>query len=281
MQNNLSETYSLLHYLMPRIFDNPDAFKNSFGFQGSDIVIDRQMLDKAHYMLRPFVLRRIKTEVEEKLPPKLETLIKCPLSEMQKFWIKRLLLKDANLLESIENNDDSTPGASDRWKKLQSLLTQLRKAANHPFLFPNSESLVDGELITTEEIVSASGKMMLLDRLLNKLLAKGHRIVIFSQYTRTLDILSDYFEFRRLKHYRLDGSTNRVMRELLINHFNQHTTKNDTSIFCLSTRAGGEGVNLFTADTVILFDSDWNPQVDIQAMSRGMLHSYHFVLQIF
>jgi SNF2 family DNA or RNA helicase len=107
--------------------------------------------------------------------------------------------------------------------------------------------------------VSASGKMKVLDLLLPMLQQKGHRVVLFSQFTRTLDIISDYLEWRGYKTSRLDGSTNRVMRAVLINNFNR--PQSDVFIFCLSTRAGGEGVNLFTADTVILFDSDWNPQV--------------------
>jgi hypothetical protein len=109
--------------------------------------------------------------------------------------------------------------------------------------------------------------MMVLDRLLTKLKERGHRVVLFSQYTRTLDIISDYLVYRGFDPTcRLDGQTNRVMREVYINMFNKKDSKK--FIFLLSTRAGGEGVNLFTADTVILFDSDWNPQVDIQAMAR-------------
>jgi len=113
--------------------------------------------------------------------------------------------------------------------------------------------------LPTEEIVTASGKMMLLDRLLPKLMDAGHRVVIFSQFTRTLDIIGDFLSWRNYLYKRLDGSTNRVMREVLIKQFNRENS--DCHIFILSTRAGGEGVNLFTADTVILFDSDWNPQV--------------------
>jgi SWI/SNF-related matrix-associated actin-dependent regulator of chromatin subfamily A member 5 len=146
-----------------------------------------------------------------------------------------------------------------------SLLAQLRKAANHPFLFPGIEKVsVDG--LPSEDIVSVSGKMQVLDLLLRSLYEKGHRVVLFSQYTRTLDIISDYLDMRGYRHSRLDGSTNRVMREVKINLFNK--PKSPIFIFCLSTRAGGEGLNLFTADTVILFDSDWNPQSDNQAMGR-------------
>jgi SWI/SNF-related matrix-associated actin-dependent regulator of chromatin subfamily A member 5 len=113
--------------------------------------------------------------------------------------------------------------------------------------------------IASEEIVTASGKMMMLDRLLPELQANNHRVVLFSQYTKTLDIIQDYLLMRGYEFARLDGSTHRVNREVRITQFNK--PKSNTFIFILSTRAGGEGVNLYTADTVILFDSDWNPQV--------------------
>ena len=283
VQNNLHESYCLLSFLHPNVFDDPTPFDDCFSFdKNGGISVDRGVLDKAHYLLRPFVLRRVKSEVEQMLPKKVETLIECPMSSMQKFWSKRLLLKNSELLfqfeksvkeadelddgnsketQSNQNTDDQeTSSSSNSWKKLQSLLVQLRKAANHPYLFPDAELANDVENgITDERIITSSGKMVILDQLLHKLKKKGHRVVLFSQYTKTLDIISDYLDYRGFSFSRLDGQTNRVYREVLINQFNR---KNSSKfVFCLSTRAGGEGVNLFTADTVILFDSDWNPQV--------------------
>ena len=270
VQNNLREIYSLLNFLHPNIFDNSEKFEKCFKLNPSDYKVDRTALNAAHHMLRPFVLRRIKAEVEVSLPPKTETLIRCPMSSMQKFWIKRLLLKDSNLIESIENqyqNSTNNRMNAQQYKQLQSLLAQLRKAANHPYLFPGAETPnPDDPESPTAEIIEASGKMKVLDKLLPMLQERGHRVVLFSQYTRTLDILSDYLNWKGYLFYRLDGRTNRVMRAVLIEKFNKPGC--DTFLFCLSTRAGGEGVNLYTADTAILFDSDWNPQVDIQAMAR-------------
>ena len=276
VQNNLHESWVLLTFLFPSIFTESSAFDDAFDLTGrerqtstgiiskNDMRVDRNVLSKAHYMMRPFILRRLKTEVEGKLPPKLETKISCPMSKMQRFWIQRLLYKERASLMKIDDGRKEGGGDGD-WRKLQSIMAQLRKAANHPYLFPGVETVSqDGQ--PTEEIITASGKMVVLDRLLKALYDKGHRVVLFSQYTKVLDILSDYLDWRGYKHNRLDGQTNRVMREVLINQFNKPGSP--YFIFCLSTRAGGEGVNLFTADTVILFDSDWNPQVDLQAMAR-------------
>jgi SWI/SNF-related matrix-associated actin-dependent regulator of chromatin subfamily A member 5 len=177
---------------------------------------------------------------------------------MQLFWIKILLFKERDLMSRMTSNDPNIRRHHGDGRKLTSLIAQLRKAANHPYLFPGAE-LPTMTGFPTEEIVSASGKMVVLDSLLKRLFAKGHRVVLFSQFTRTLDIISDYLDMREIRFCRLDGQTNRVMREVHINTFNKPNSP--INIFILSTRAGGEGVNLFTADTVILFDSDWNPQV--------------------
>eukprot|EP01034_Spumella_vulgaris_P021260 gene21260-27283_t len=242
VQNNLFESFCLLHYLCPRVFEeeSSEIFRTCFQLSSAAVNVDRGVLDAAHYLMRPFVLRRIKTEVEQKLPPKLETMIRCPLAEMQRFWIRRLLLKESGTIMQLVNGatDEAAKQQQDAWKKLQSLLSQLRKASNHPYLFPGAEDPDNQGGPCGEDIVTASGKMMVLDRLLAKLQAKGHRVVLFSQFTRTLDIIHDYLEMRGYNHCRLDGSTNRVLREVYINQFNHKDSK--MFIFCLSTRAGGE-----------------------------------------
>ena len=125
--------------------------------------------------------RRTKEEVEKGMPPKLETTISCPLSEMQLFWYKRLLLKESALLKELEKAHSGEAAASGAdWKKLSSLLMQLRKCCNHPFLFPGVEPAEGGEGYLTQ-LIDGSGKFQLLDRLLAKLKAGGHRVVLFSQ----------------------------------------------------------------------------------------------------
>ena len=145
VQNNLHETFSLLRFLHPSVFSTSETFDKAFHFEGDYLDVDQRLLDRAHYLLRPFVLRRVKSEVEQTLPPKLETIIMCPLSPMQLFWSKRILLKGSAVLEQLEAADakagpaggESAPKISGAaWKQLHSLLAQLRKASNHPFLFP-------------------------------------------------------------------------------------------------------------------------------------------------
>ena len=118
-----------------------------------------------------------------------------------------------------------------------------------------------------DHLVENSGKMVLLDKLLPKLKARESRVLIFSQMTRVLDILEDYMHYRMHQYCRIDGNTSGEDRENMIDMFNADGS--EKFCFLLSTRAGGLGINLATADIVILYDSDWNPQMDLQAMDRA------------
>ena len=133
---------------------------------------------------------------------------------------------------------------------------------NHPFLF---DGLEQAAAAMAEGLAEASGKLHVLDRLLLKLIPRDHRVVIFAQNTSTLDILERFCNERRYSHVRLDGATNRVQRNLNISSFN---ASDRTKIFLCSTRAGDHGVSLTSADNVVLYDSDFNPQVDRQAIDR-------------
>lgn len=162
------------------------------------------------------------------------------------------LLQNRNLVE-------------DEKKLYLNLIMQLRKVCNHPYLFPNVEE--EGSPALGEHLVRASGKMIVLDQLLRKLAGETHQILIFSQMTMVLDILEDYCNFRQFRYCRIDGSTDMDSRDRQINEFMAEGS--DRFIFLLSTRAGGLGINLTAADTVIIYDSDWNPQMDLQAMDRA------------
>ncbi|KAI2623059.1 SNF2 family N-terminal domain-containing protein [Hypomontagnella submonticulosa] len=150
-------------------------------------------------------------------------------------------------------------------KKLGNPIMQLRLACNSPHNFYNPWAYDDG-IPVDESIVTASGKMLLLDRLLPELFERGHKVLIFSQFKTQLDILHDYCAgLRKWNVCRIDGGVSQEERRQQIKEFNEDP---DFKIFLLSTRAGGQGINLASADTVILFDSDWNPQQDLQAQDR-------------
>jgi len=208
-----------------------------------------KMVQQLHKILKPFILRRTKLEVEKGIPPKREILVTIGMTAMQRDLYKKIL---TNELCKLDNKSHYL-----------NIVMQLRKVCNHPFLFP----AMDDENAAEENVILTSGKMKLLDKLLPKLKEGGSQVLIFSQMTTMMDILEDYCVFREFKFCRLDGTTDIYEREKMIAKFNKPNSK--YFIFLLSTRAGGLGINLACADTVIIYDSDWNPQMDLQAMDRA------------
>ncbi|XP_075395283.1 SWI/SNF-related matrix-associated actin-dependent regulator of chromatin subfamily A member 1 isoform X1 [Tenrec ecaudatus] len=254
LQNNLHELWALLNFLLPEVFHSADEFDS--WFDTKNCLGDQKLVERLHAVLKPFLLRRIKTDVEKSLPPKKEIKVYLGLSKMQREWYTKILMKDIDVLNSAGKMDKM---------RLLNILMQLRKCCNHPYLFDGAEP---GPPYTTDEhIVINSGKMVVLDKLLAKLKEQGSRVLIFSQMTRLLDILEDYCMWRGYAYCRLDGQTPHEEREDAIEAFN--APGSSKFIFMLSTRAGGLGINLASADVVILYDSDWNPQVDLQAMDRA------------
>ena len=139
---------------------------------------------------------------------------------------------------------------------LQNKIMQLRKVCSHPFLFHHPIDRKTGQPVVSKQLIEASGKMLLLNRLLVELFARGHKVLIFSQFTSMLDIIQDWAtEFKGWDCCRIDGSTSNDTRRDEMVRFTQGG--NDVPLFLLSTRAGGLGVNLVAADTVIFYDSDW------------------------
>lgn len=254
LQNNLHELWSLLNFLLPDVFDSSEDFDS--WFNTNNCLGDTSLVERLHAVLRPFLLRRLKSEVEKKLPPKKEVKIYVGLSKMQREWYTRILMKDIDVVNGA--------GKSDKMRLLN-ILMQLRKCCNHPYLFDGAEP--GPPYTTTDHIVYNCGKMVILDKLLQKLKEQGSRVLIFSQMTRLLDILEDYCMWRNFQYCRLDGSTPHEDRQVQILDYN--SPNSSKFIFMLSTRAGGLGINLATADVVILYDSDWNPQSDLQAMDRA------------
>ncbi|KAL1548504.1 ISWI chromatin-remodeling complex ATPase CHR11 isoform X2 [Salvia divinorum] len=252
LQNNLHELWALLNFLLPEIFSSAETFDKWFQISGEND--EHEVVQQLHKVLRPFLLRRLKSDVEKGLPPKKETILKVGMSQMQKQYYKALLQKDLEVVN-----------AGGERKRLLNIAMQLRKCCNHPYLFQGAEP--GPPYSTGEHLIENAGKMVLLDKLLPKLKERDSRVLIFSQMTRLLDILEDYLMFRGYLYCRIDGNTGGEDRDASIEGFNKPGS--EKFVFLLSTRAGGLGINLATADVVILYDSDWNPQVDLQAQDRA------------
>lgn len=261
LQNNIKELAALVDFLMPGRFtiDQEIDFEDA-GEEQEEYIRD------LHKRLQPFILRRLKKDVEKSLPSKSERILRVELSDVQTEYYKNILTKNYKAL---------TAGAKGGHFSLLNVMSELKKASNHPYLFDNAEERVlqkfgDGNA-SRENIlrglIMSSGKMVLLDQLLTRLKKDGHRVLIFSQMVRMLDILGDYLSIKGITFQRLDGTVPSAQRRISIDHFNAPDSNDD--VFLLSTRAGGLGINLMTADTVIIFDSDWNPQADLQAMARA------------
>ncbi|KIK93086.1 hypothetical protein PAXRUDRAFT_829348 [Paxillus rubicundulus Ve08.2h10] len=262
LQNNLKELFALLNFICPEIFTDYadlDSFlhKDDAGADGEEEK-SKKVVEALHKILRPFLLRRVKSDVEKNLLPKKEINIYVGLTEMQRKWYRSVLEKDVDAVNGLT-------GKKEGKTRLMNMVMQLRKVTCHPYLFDGAEP---GPPYTTDEhLIENSGKMMILDKLLQSLKVKGSRVLIFSQMSRVLDILEDYCLFRAFKYCRIDGSTAHEDRILAIDDYNKPGS--EKFIFLLTTRAGGLGINLTTADIVVLYDSDWNPQADLQAMDRA------------
>ncbi|KAI8323958.1 hypothetical protein GQ54DRAFT_257323 [Martensiomyces pterosporus] len=255
LQNNLHELWALLNFLLPDVFGSSDVFDEWFQKGDGD---QEQVVQQLHKVLQPFLLRRIKSDVEHSLLPKKEINLYVGLTPMQRTWYRRILERDIAAI-------NGAVGKKEGKTRLLNIVMQLRKCCNHPYLFDGAEP---GPPYTTDEhLVYNAGKMAVLDKLLKRVKAQGSRVLIFSQMSRVLDILEDYCMFRDYKYCRLDGSTDHEDRVESIKEFSRPDS--EKFIFLLTTRAGGLGITLTAADTVCIFDSDWNPQADLQAMDRA------------
>ncbi|KRZ23437.1 Lymphocyte-specific helicase, partial [Trichinella pseudospiralis] len=263
LQNNMAELWSLLNFIMPELFGELSWFEEYFNFEGlttanTDTLeaSKKEILEKLHNLLAPFILRRLKADVISNLPMKKEHTVFAPLCERQAKMYQLALdifVDRANkLLMSYIS-------------KKYSAMMCLRKVTNHPYLL--SDKIIDDEIseANKEEVISSSGKMIVLDRLLEGLFKEGgHKVLIFTQFVEMIHILSFYCEYRNYEFCTLYGKMSFSERQDEVERF----TKGKASVFLISTRAGNLGLNLMAADTVILFDSDWNPQSDLQASDR-------------
>jgi len=252
IQNNMEELWCLLHFMDAEKFADQTAFCEKF----ENLAESKDELKK---LLEGRLLQRLKYLVETDLCRREEKIIWVELTLFQKRWYKALYQKSYEKLRAC--------GAAKA--SLMNVAMQLRKCCNHPFLITDVEKTMSplgtDDVTMNANLIKASGKLVLLDKLLPKLKREGHRVLIFSQMSHLLDILEDYLNFRHHLYERLDGSVTGIERQEAIDRFQK-----DDSIFCflLTTRAGGVGINLMAADTVIIYDSDWNPMNDVQAIAR-------------
>ncbi|XP_033224714.1 lymphoid-specific helicase-like [Belonocnema kinseyi] len=348
LQNNLQELWSLLNFLLPEIFNDLEVFESWFDAkelqneEGTKKFLkqeeEKRVLASLREILKPFMLRRVKDDVNLQIPAKKEVIVYAPITELQRDLYKAVLNRDIQVFTKVEEsliledvngsrpkrrcvlnnsrgfNDSacdfppSSPSTSspsplrgdedsedkdwkvnatydnknlNKWKEYTTITESTceylvrmkfgnksmlyKKIVSHPYLVycPMDYS---GLPKIDEDLVKASGKLLVLDKLLEKLKASGHKVLLFSTMTQILDMLEDYLSLRPDHLYlRLDGTTDIEDRKESISQFNSDP---NIFLFLISTRAGGIGLNLASADTVIIYDSDWNPQADIQAMAR-------------
>ncbi|KAI1324294.1 SNF2 family N-terminal domain-containing protein [Xylariaceae sp. FL0255] len=270
LQNNLGELWAMLNFVLPNIFKSVKTFDewfntpfaNTGGQDKMELNEEEQILviRRLHKVLRPFLLRRLKKDVEKDLPDKTEKVIKCKFSALQTRLYKQMVTH-----QKIAVSDGK--GGKTGVRGLSNMIMQLRKLCNHPFVFDEVENQMNPTNTSNDLLWRTAGKFELLDRILPKYQATGHRVLMFFQMTAIMDIMEDFLRFRGLMYMRLDGTTKSEDRSELLKQFN--APDSPYFMFLLSTRAGGLGLNLQTADTVIIYDSDWNPHQDLQAQDRA------------
>lgn len=294
LQNNITELWSLLNFISPSEFNDSAKFLSDYKLeQAADV-------EKLQGLLRPLMLRRMKEDVEKTIPMKEETIIEVELTMIQKRYYRAILEKNLDFL--TKGHKDSAPNLLNAMMELRKCCIHpyLIKGAEEKiigdFVKRKKKEAVDAPVVETGDfselsipsninaqkiviannivtdideyykiLIQSSGKLVLLDKLLNKLYGH-HKVLIFSQMTKCLDLLGEYLAYKKYKFERIDGGVRGDHRQAAIDRFSD--ANSDGFVFLLCTRAGGVGINLTAADTVIIFDSDWNPQNDLQAQAR-------------
>ncbi|KAJ4133597.1 hypothetical protein NW768_005185 [Fusarium equiseti] len=257
LQNNKRELFNLLQFI--------DDKQNAAELDEEYEVLDKETLPKLHNKIRPYFLRRTKAGVLKFLPPMTQIILPVTMTVIQEKLSKSIMAKNPELIKAMFSN--SKMNKKERGS-LNNILMQLRKCLCHPFMYSEAiEERHHDPTVLQRNLVEASAKLLLLRVMLPKLQERGHRVLIFSQFLQQLDIIEDFLGGLGYDYRRLDGSISSLEKQRRIDAFNAP----DSPIFAflLSTRAGGVGINLATADTVIILDPDFNPHQDIQALSRA------------
>lgn len=279
VQNNTKELWTLLNYIEPEKFNNMDQFLEQYGNLES-----YDQIQKLHTMLKPHFLRRMKDEVENSIPPLNETVVEVGLTNLQNTYYKGIYGENRMVLAKFGTN-------SIKSSQLNNMDVQLRKCCNHLFLLKGVEEELTRDCKSEEDVynklLESSGKLMLLDKFIEKFKKENHKMLIFSQFKRMLDIIELYLKMKGVPYEKLTGSVKTQDRISAIQRFNDDKLPsgegggNGFGVFLLTTRAGGLGINLTTARVVIIFDSDWNPQNDLQAIARAHRIGQKFEVQVY
>ncbi|KAL2799223.1 hypothetical protein BJX66DRAFT_277543 [Aspergillus keveii] len=262
LQNNTKELFNLLQFC--------DQSKNAEELEEKYGTLSKENIPELHELIRPFFLRRTKAQVLTFLPPVAQIIVPVTMSVLQKKLYKSILAKNPQLIKAIfqRNDTDEQPLKQTEKHSLNNILMQLRKCLCHPFIYSKAieERTTDPD-VTHRNLVDAAGKLQLLELMLPKLQKRGHRVLVFSQFLENLDVMEDFLDGLGLPHRRLDGRMSSLEKQKMIDDYNAENSP--YFAFLLSTRSGGVGINLATADTVIIMDPDFNPHQDMQALSRA------------
>ncbi|KAI1344825.1 PHD/FYVE-zinc-finger like domain-containing protein [Xylariaceae sp. FL0016] len=257
LQNNKRELFNLLQFIDPR--------RNAQELDEKYSVLTNDNLPELHSLIRPYFLRRTKAQVLKFLPPMAQIILPVTMTVLQEKLSKSIMARNPDLIRAIVSKQKIKKAEK---KSLNNILSDLRQCLCHPFCFSADveDKTVEGAQVH-RNLVEASPKLLLLNLMLPKLKERGHRVLIFSQFLHCLTIIEDFLTGLDLPHARIDGSLSALEKQKRIDEYNAP----DSQLFAmlLSTRAGGVGINLATSDTVIIYDPDFNPHQDIQALSRA------------
>lgn len=259
MENSLIELWSIFDFLMPGYLMSKSSFSEKFE-KNISRGVNSEALVQLRKIIAPFILRRKKKDVLSELPDKIETKLICELTEGQRKLYNAYIIRAREEINKKVKED----GFDKNRIQILSMITRLRQICCHPSVF-------------VENYEGGSGKLEMLEELLDELIDGEHRILLFSQFTSLLEIIRNRLDEKNIKYMYLDGSVPIYKRMSLVDNFNE----GEASIFLISLKAGGTGINLTSADVVIHFDPWWNPAVEDQASDRAHRIGQENVVEVF
>ncbi|KAJ2450249.1 hypothetical protein EV183_004407 [Coemansia sp. RSA 2336] len=282
LQNNLGELHSVMSFV------DPDTFK-----PGDTTLLSAETaadIERTKDAVRPYILRRTKADLPNLVPPRYEVILPVSMTGLQRKLYRATLTRNVSLLRDIASalqaNDvpssseteaggrlrssgtkSRVPAKRPRVSSLNNILVEVRRILSHPYGIPEVEPQFPTEEAKHRHMIEACGKLKLLHVLLPELRQEGHRVLLFAQFKDTLSILEDYLDGEGVGYERIDGDTPAYLRQARVSAFN--AADSTATVFLSSTRTGGLGINLTSASVVIIYDCDYNPHADLQAMARA------------